>query len=290
MFKLLPKIFIIIFFFVFILQLAGLIVLLTVPQTSQAAGATGSWDENTGVNFVPQVGIDTTFQKDQPYAISKDTKAIGEYIKSIYKYAIGAVGILAAIVLMFGGIIWITAGGSAEKIGEAKAWITASLTGLIIALCSYMILYTVNPNLVNFKITTIKTVTDTTDTSDDLSSPYCEQIGDYCIVNNQIGYCYNGVCKVCLGEGVKCSANYECCGGDCESVNGVYVCNASPESDCVGVNNGEICTTTNGGKGYCENEECKSCKNEGFSCSSIFANYECCNGDCELTTSGIICN
>ncbi len=76
---------------------------------------------------------------------------IGQYIAGIYQYAIGIVGILAAVVLMFGGIIWLTAGGSATQITNAKAWIGASLTGLVIALCSYMILYMVNPDLTIFK-------------------------------------------------------------------------------------------------------------------------------------------
>lgn len=75
---------------------------------------------------------------------------IGEYISGIYKYAIGIVGILAAVVLMIGGIIWLLAGGNATRVGEAKAWIGASLTGLVIALCSYMILYQINPSLTQF--------------------------------------------------------------------------------------------------------------------------------------------
>ena len=76
---------------------------------------------------------------------------IGEYIAGIYKYAIGIVGILAAVILMVAGVIWLIAGGNASQITEAKAWITASLTGLIIALCSYTILYQVNPDLLKFK-------------------------------------------------------------------------------------------------------------------------------------------
>jgi len=72
---------------------------------------------------------------------------IGQYIAGIYKYAIGIVGILAALILMVGGVIWITAGGNQTRVGEAKAWIGASLTGLLLALCSYLILYQVNPKL-----------------------------------------------------------------------------------------------------------------------------------------------
>lgn len=73
---------------------------------------------------------------------------IAEYIAGVYKYAIGIIGILATVVMMIGGVIWITAGGNASSIGEAKAWIGASLTGLVIALSSYMILYQINPKLV----------------------------------------------------------------------------------------------------------------------------------------------
>ncbi|MBU4347028.1 pilin [Patescibacteria group bacterium] len=243
MLKLLPKILIIIFFSVFIIQLAGLIFLLAAPEISQAA------DIQYAIDFKPQVGIDTTFQKDTAYAIPKDTKAIGEYIKSIYKYAIGAVGILAAVVLMFGGIIWITAGGSAERIGEAKAWITASLTGLILALCSYMILYTVNPQLVNFKITDIKQVAEislgrciTAALPEDL----CENnvTEDRCIKNNKKSNrwekgmtCPTACCawELYIKANIACAATPGCMSGgelyvNCEEKNNLTKanCNSKP--------------------------------------------------------------
>jgi len=72
---------------------------------------------------------------------------IGEYIAGIYNYAIGVVGILATITMMIGGVIWLTAGGNSSRIGEAQAWITSSVTGLLIALTSYMILYQINPDI-----------------------------------------------------------------------------------------------------------------------------------------------
>lgn len=75
---------------------------------------------------------------------------IGEYIAGIYKYAVGIVGILATVVLMWGGLIWLTAGGNAAHVTEAKTWIGASITGLVLVLCSYMILYEINPDLTRF--------------------------------------------------------------------------------------------------------------------------------------------
>jgi len=47
--------------------------------------------------------------------------------------------------------LWLTAGGNTGQVTEAKEWIKASLTGLIIALFSYIILLTVNPDLIQFK-------------------------------------------------------------------------------------------------------------------------------------------
>ncbi len=131
----LPKILIILFCSIFVFQILSI---LLVPVPSQA------------VTFKPQVEIpDSEFKKGGEVPITP--KSIGEYIKAIYKYAIGIVGILATIVLMFGGIIWITAGGNAERVGNAKAWIGAALTGLVLALTSYLILNTINPSLVTFE-------------------------------------------------------------------------------------------------------------------------------------------
>lgn len=76
---------------------------------------------------------------------------LNEYIAGIYKYAIGVVAILATIVMMVGGLVWMTAGGNQGRIGEAKQWITGALTGLILTFCSYSILYFVNPDLVKLK-------------------------------------------------------------------------------------------------------------------------------------------
>ena len=77
---------------------------------------------------------------------------------SEYKYAIGAVAILATVVMMIGGVVWITAAGSQTRIGEAKQWIGGALTGLVLVFSSYMILNIVNPDLVRFKPITIKKV------------------------------------------------------------------------------------------------------------------------------------
>ena len=75
---------------------------------------------------------------------------IGQYIKGLYDYALSIAGILAALVLMAGGVIWLISAGDASKITQAKELITGSITGLIILTASYVILLQINPSLVLF--------------------------------------------------------------------------------------------------------------------------------------------
>lgn len=132
--------------------------------------------------FRPQVGVGGQFQEGTAVTVSKSTKTIAEYLREIYKYMIGAVGILAAVVMMVGGIIWLTAGGNPDKIGQAKEWIGGSMLGLVIAFGAYMILATINPDLVNFKIREIQ---DITPRGLDVINPSTASISQCC--NNTLG-------------------------------------------------------------------------------------------------------
>ncbi len=75
---------------------------------------------------------------------------IGLYIAGIVNYATAVVGILAVIVLMLGGVRWLTAGGNSQAVSEAQTWIKNSIFGLVLTLCSYLLLVTINPSLVTF--------------------------------------------------------------------------------------------------------------------------------------------
>lgn len=99
-----------------------------------------------------------------------DGLLVAQYIIGITKYAIGIIGIIATVVMMFGGFRWLTAGGNSEAISDAKAWITASLTGLALALCSFLILATINPKLTEFKKLEIKEIDKYKSTMDEFNN------------------------------------------------------------------------------------------------------------------------
>lgn len=76
---------------------------------------------------------------------------LGEYLSAIYDYALKIGGLLAAVILMAGGALWLVSGGDASRISQAKNLITGSITGLILLLSTYLILIQVNPELIRFR-------------------------------------------------------------------------------------------------------------------------------------------
>jgi len=60
---------------------------------------------------------------------------IGKIIRAI----LGFLGILALLVVMYGGFVWMTAGGSADKIEQAKKILINGAIGLLIILSSFLI-------------------------------------------------------------------------------------------------------------------------------------------------------
>ena len=67
------------------------------------------------------------------------TKDIRAGIMSIVNALLGFLGVLAIIIILWGGFRWLTSGGNEEKVGEAKKIIAAGIIGLIIIFTAYAI-------------------------------------------------------------------------------------------------------------------------------------------------------
>jgi len=109
-----------------------------------------------GLKLTPSSSIDYTANPDGSYQVS--IPWLSEYLLSIFNYGLRIVGILAAIVLMAGGLLWLISSGDATKITQAKELITGSITGLVILMSSYIILVQINPDLTKFQPITIGTI------------------------------------------------------------------------------------------------------------------------------------
>lgn len=106
--------------------------------------------------FVPITPIVTTTNSDvytllAPIGEFKVApKNIGDYFNTIFTIAIGLCGALAVIMIVIGGVQYM---GDESIFGktEAKSKITSAILGLLIALGSYALLNTINPDLLGGK-------------------------------------------------------------------------------------------------------------------------------------------
>jgi len=124
-------------------------------QTEKACGGL-KWGKND-VGFCLPAG-----QAQTKISFGGETKFenIGTFIKSMYKYTIWVASILAAAMLIVAGFQWAASGGGSDAINSAKNKIAGAISGLILLALSYVILNTVNPYLVNFRLPQIWLVND----------------------------------------------------------------------------------------------------------------------------------
>jgi len=91
-------------------------------------------------------------------AVDVSGNGLGLYFSAWYKFLTGAVGIMATIMIMYGGFKWLTSRGGGD-VGQAKDIIFSALLGLVLALLSYIILNTINPQLLNITMPSFANIT-----------------------------------------------------------------------------------------------------------------------------------
>lgn len=67
------------------------------------------------------------------------TRDIREVIARIINVAMGLLGIVAVVIILAGGFMWMTAAGNEEKVEKAKKLIFSGIIGLAIILTSFAI-------------------------------------------------------------------------------------------------------------------------------------------------------
>ncbi|MFH1098985.1 MAG: hypothetical protein V1723_03635 [Candidatus Uhrbacteria bacterium] len=80
---------------------------------------------DTGIEFGTATGLTT-----------RDIRLI---VAEIIRIAIGLLGLVALVIVVYGGYLWMTAGGDTEKLTDAKKWLINGAIGLAIILLSFSI-------------------------------------------------------------------------------------------------------------------------------------------------------
>lgn len=69
--------------------------------------------------------------------------SIRRLVLRIINFFLGFLGILAVIMVIYGGVTYVTAGGAEDSVGNAKKIILYSLIGIVIILLSFAIVNTI---------------------------------------------------------------------------------------------------------------------------------------------------
>lgn len=112
-----------------------------------------SFNENSGLNSAATgAGYVTT-----------EAKTIEYYISQVITIILSVLGVIFLALMIYGGLIWMTATGNEERVKKAKELITEATIGLVIILAAYAISYFILNQLVSASLVsgTISTSTPT---------------------------------------------------------------------------------------------------------------------------------
>lgn len=99
----------------------------------------------TNDNFIPLTNIPAITD-------ISNTSDLASFFNEVYKIAIGAAAGLAVLMIMYAGILWMTAGDNTENISKARSRITGAVFGLILILSPAIVFQIVNPNILNLQL------------------------------------------------------------------------------------------------------------------------------------------
>jgi hypothetical protein len=106
-----------------------------IANKCQAQGAnSGTSNTNSGTS-TPSSGTTTASPLTNPLKVS----SAGDLLKNIINFVLGFVGVIAAAMIIYGGIIYMTSAGNDQRIGQAKSILTYGIVGLIISLAAGII-------------------------------------------------------------------------------------------------------------------------------------------------------
>lgn len=119
-------------------------------QAAAASSDKTPCETGTTFCFKPEIPIPGSIFNDT--ALVVDNSLLANYVKAIFIYFIWVVGIVATVMVVYGGIRWVAAAGNAGQIKEARDIIDNAIIGVIIGLCSVVLLNIINPKLTKLSL------------------------------------------------------------------------------------------------------------------------------------------
>lgn len=122
------------------------------PKASASLPFVGKLDVN---EYVPLAPIEGTTNGPCSTSNPSDPNCktnLGTYLTGMFKVGVAGAGVLAFLMIVWGGFTYLSTDAITGK-EEGKAYIERAIGGLILALTSFIILNTINPDLVELDLT-----------------------------------------------------------------------------------------------------------------------------------------
>lgn len=120
---------------------------MTNPDGTPYTGAASN--SNSGSSGTSSSGV---YKNQEKIPGAGQTSDFVEYIKQIIRFGFAAIGILALFMLSVGAYQYLMAAGNLAKAETARETIGSALLGLVLGLTAFLILRTINPQLVNLQL------------------------------------------------------------------------------------------------------------------------------------------
>lgn len=88
---------------------------------------------------VPLAAAHAVSYIDPSQSLGLGTADLKTTVTNIINWVLGLLGIIAVIMILYGGFIWLTAAGNEENITKAKNILSAAIIGLVIILLAWAI-------------------------------------------------------------------------------------------------------------------------------------------------------
>ncbi|MFA4891579.1 MAG: PKD domain-containing protein, partial [Candidatus Gracilibacteria bacterium] len=121
------------------------------PNANTANAASYEWCEDLPVVTCEEENITFTKYQGELVSISPEgydpglykAKSVRELVQKVVNYALSFLGLVAILLIIYAGVMYLTAGGQTEKTDKAKKAIGYTTVGLLLILGSYAIVNTI---------------------------------------------------------------------------------------------------------------------------------------------------
>jgi hypothetical protein len=199
----------------------------------------------------------------------------GGWVEQFYQFALMIAGVLAFGVIIYGGIRYMTSVGNPSGEEEAKQWIWAALTGVLLLAGAYIILNIINPQLLNLTLPKLAAIS----TPASVAAPSANN-GSGVGGSSSPGACQTNSClsgQTCTATQAGGTTTHTCLNNNivqqatcAKNANGVVVCTGTTTG--APANNGSTAAPGTAPSAVCQPNSCLS----GKTCVLNGPDVECC--------------